>query len=162
MLHLHLLAAQPAHELHIVIAGDAKCRSGRGHITDDANRIQHMGSAVRQVAKEDRSPPGRVPPALVAPRGSLALQCEPLPSGLSQQRSEFIRAAVQVAEEVEWTRLILLVVPKRDTPDLDLFRFIEDMDVPKTLALQPAEAPFEFRDLAANHVRSEIAVRPPA
>ena len=64
---LHLLAAEPAHELHIVVARDAERRSRRHHIANDAESIENMRSAIHKIAEEDRPPARRVSPTLVAP-----------------------------------------------------------------------------------------------
>src|SRR5207245_631379 len=119
MFDLNLLAAQPTHELHIVVARDAKCRSGGDHIPDDADAIQYLRSTIHQIAEEDCPPPGRVPPALGAPRRVSIRQSESLPPGLFEQRSEFIGAPVQVADDIERPGLVLLVVPKGYAPDFD-------------------------------------------
>ena len=129
------------------------------HIANDADGIENMGSTIDQIAQEDRAPSRGVPPAFVAPRGVRIRQSEPLPPCLFEQRPQFIGTAMQVAEDIERTRLVLLVVPQWHALDLNLLRSIEDVDVSKPLTLQSSEAAFHVADLPADHVRPEVPVR---
>src|SRR5262249_43904357 len=160
MFDLNLLTPQPAHQLHIMVTGDAECCSGGDHVTDDADGIDNMRSAIDQIAEKDRPPSRGAPPALIAPGRALIRQSESFPSGLFEQRSELIGAPVQVSENIERTRLIFLVVPEGNAPDLNFFRSAQDVNVSKPLSLQSSEAAFQIGDLAAHYVRSEVAVRP--
>src|SRR5882724_6477552 len=159
MLDLYLLAAQPAHELHIVVPRDAERRTRSHHIANNADGIENMRSTIDQIAEEDRAPSRRVPPALVTPRGVRIRQSEPLPPCLFEQHPQFIGTAMQVAEDIERTRLVLLVVPQRRALDLNLLRSIEDVDVSKPLPFQSSETAFDIADLPPDHVRPEVAVR---
>src|SRR5580658_4079749 len=113
MLDLDLLAPQPAHELHIVVPRDAERRTRSHHIANNADSIENMSSTIDQIAQEDRAPSRGVPPALVTPRGVRIRQSEPLPPCLFEQHPQFVGTAMQVAEDIERTRLVLLVVPQR-------------------------------------------------
>jgi hypothetical protein len=136
MLDLDLLAPQPAHELHIVVPRDAERRARNHHIANNADSIENMRSTIDQIAQEDRVPSRGVPPAFVPPRGVRIRQSEPLPPCLFEQRPQFIGTAMQVTEDIERTRLILLVVPQRRALDLNLLRSIEDVDVSKPLQVR--------------------------
>jgi hypothetical protein len=63
---LNLFSAEPAQELHIVVAGDAEPGSRRDHVPHNAESVEDVRSAIRKIAEKDRPPACRVPPTLIA------------------------------------------------------------------------------------------------
>src|SRR5215471_15382972 len=160
VLHLNLLAAQPSGELYIVVAGDAKSRSGGDHVPDDAHRIDHLRSTIHQIAQKDRAAARRVSPTLVAPRRLWRFQGVADPAELLQEQPQLIGATMQVAKYIEGPNLLFLVVPQRSPADLDFFIALHDVNVAEALPLQAPKPPFEFGDLAADHVWTERTIGP--
>src|SRR5690606_20396965 len=86
---------------------------------------------------------------------------DPFIPQLFEQLLKLVAAAVNVADDVERTILIPLVIPKRDTLDgrrLDLLDRIHHEDVPESLSLQRLERTSKLRPLLSDDVRSEHAV----
>ena len=50
----HVLATQLAHQLDVVVAGQAKRRAGSDHVADQTNRIENARTAVHKIADENR------------------------------------------------------------------------------------------------------------
>ena len=155
---LDVLAAQRLEQLDLVVAGHAERGPGRHHAHDQAQHAGRVGSAVDQVADEDRAPaagvtgvhraPGRVPVELVAQRG--------------QQFLQLGAAAVHVADDVERPGLVPLVGVQPGAGDrgrVDFLGAVQHVHGAEPLAAEPAQAAAELAALAAEHVRAEVPVR---
>ena len=84
-------------------------------------------------------------------------------SELLEQLHQFIKAPMNVANDVEGTVLLLLVVPQRlsfKDRSIHLFRRVEHKHMAKALKLQAPQRAPELLALLANHVRAKIAVGP--
>jgi hypothetical protein len=167
---LHLLASQFAQELDVVIAGDAEGRSRGNHVANNAHGVENPRTAIDQVADEQGPSSGRVlinQMAPNAPRGiSRGISVGRLDRQIAQQRQqvlEFVTTTVHVADDVERAMLAGAIVPEGRALDrrrVEGRDALQDEDVAKTLALEPAQRPAELRTLLRDHVRSELAVRP--
>src|SRR5690348_2879253 len=60
MLHLNRLAAEPAHELDVMIPCNTECSSSSDHAPHDPDRIQYVRTAIDEIAEKDGPAPGRV------------------------------------------------------------------------------------------------------
>src|SRR5688572_14487754 len=54
--NLHILAAQLAHQLHIVIAGNTESGARRDHVADKPNTVEDARATIHEIADEDRLP----------------------------------------------------------------------------------------------------------
>ena len=131
------LPAQLAQQLHVVVAGHA----------ERAARLDHRPSPA--AAPRESGPRSTRSPRKTALRPSGGVTVTRSPSVLSdcvaellQQLTQFVEAAMHVADDVERAVLVLAVVPERlalDRRGVDLLRRGEHEDVAEALALQAAQ-----------------------
>jgi hypothetical protein len=56
MRNVHLSAPQLAHQLHVVIAGNAKSRARRHHVADQSHGVENARPSVHEIADENGFP----------------------------------------------------------------------------------------------------------
>jgi hypothetical protein len=155
----HIFAAQLAHQLHVVVAGDAKRGAGNDHVADEPNRFENARATVHEVADEHRLSAQRMRVHRAAGK------CRAIRRGprdfvtqLTEQRFQFLAAAVNVPDDVEGTVLMALVVVERHSFDVCRLHFLwafQHEDVPEALFGESTEGPAQLRMLLANYMRAK-------
>ena len=162
VLDLHVLGPQFPHELHIVVAGDAKGRTGDDHVADQPQSVENPWATIHNVAKEHHLPALGMLEGAVAPQRIVVLPDRHV-AQLLKQGFEFIAAAVQITDDVKRPVFIPLVVPEwgpLDDSRLDLFGRLEDEDVREAFSLQSSNGSTQLRLLLPDDVRTEVPVFP--
>jgi hypothetical protein len=80
-----------------------------------------------------------------------------------EQLFDLVAAAMHVADEVEWTVIVLPVISQRRPLDRDRFDFLwrfQDDDVAKSFTFQRSERPSQLGSLLPNDVSAELTVSP--
>jgi hypothetical protein len=96
-------------------------------------------------------------------RRQLIARSSELVAELAEQHHELIVTTVHVADDVEGTAVLLLVVPQRLALDRGCVHFLDRAhyrDVSKALALKISQRAAQLRALIANDVRTEVAIGP--
>ena len=153
---LDVLAAEGADELRVMVAGYAERRAGLDHAHDQAQRVGGLRAAVHEVAQEDHAPALRR--FHLEPRRPFRNSV----AELLEELDKLIEAAVHVADNVEWSRIVPAVGPQPATLDgrrRDLLGRGEDGDVPEAFALEAFQGAAELAALVADDVRAEVPVR---
>ncbi len=149
----HVLSSQLPQQLGLVVAWHAERTPSRHHRHDHVEHAGRIGPAIDEVPHEHGAA-GRVSERAVG----IAVVAE-----LREQRDELSAAAVDVADDVERTVLVALVVPHAlplDHHGLDLLWRREHGDVAKAFALQLAERLAELGDVLASDVLTEASILP--
>lgn len=159
---LEVAAAELLQQLHVVVARDAEGRPRADHVVHDPERVQHPRTPVDDVPQEDHLAALGMRVGCPAGEGQrVRITAGRLVTEPGEQRFEFVRAAVDVADEVERAVLVAPVVPERHPLDhggLDLLGAREDEHVPEPFPLQPFEGPAELRPLLTDDVGAERPV----
>ncbi len=148
-------ALQSLFQLVVMVAGDAEGDARRAHVDNEAQDLGRLGATVDQVADEDQLAPFGVRDDVG--RGAFDNIAE-----LAHQGFEFVEAAVNIADQVEGARDVLLVVPQLlafDAHGVDGFGRIEDRDLGELL-LQALQGLAQGVGLAPDHALAEIPVWP--
>ena len=128
---------QPAAEFAFVVALDTVGDTRRDHAHDDAQGVGRIGAAIDDVADKDdlaarwRDNNNRSIAAILGPGDAVA--------ELAEQGLKFVRAAVDVAYDVERTAIVALVCPQFCALNYGivyLFFGVENKDMPKAFSLQ--------------------------
>ncbi len=160
---LHVLAAQLAHQFHVVIARDAQSRAELDHIADNAERVEYARPAVHQVADEQgltacgMDIPDVQPTRLVTGDHELAV------AELSQQRLQFVGATMNVPDNVEWAVFVPFVVPKRRPlhhDGLNFFGTVQHEHMAEAFPTKPTKGPPQLGKLLPDDVRAERPLWP--
>src|SRR5947207_4603513 len=149
---LNILAPDLAHELHIVIARHAHRSSSGDRFHNQSHNPWTLWAAIHQIAEKYELSSIRVSPSAT---GLLGI------AKRFKQHDQFVVTAMNVANDVEGTVLLLLVVPQRLSfkgRSIHLFRRVEHKHVAKSLTLQSPQRAPELLALLPNHVRAKVAV----
>src|SRR5712692_6274147 len=99
-----------------MVAGNAECGAVGNHVSNKPNGIEDARAAVHKVADKYHFPPTRVLVNGAAGKSRCAGGAGPdFVSELAQKLLQLIAAAVDIADDVERTVLVALVVIKRNT-----------------------------------------------
>jgi len=163
---LNVLAAQLAHDLHIVIARHATRHTIAYGAHDRSPHSRRLRAKVHEVAEEQPSPlrllSGRHnSPVTLGPTGD---SLNSIPERF-QHFDQLINAAVNVADDVERAVLVLLVVPQRrplDGQHVNIILGFKDPDVSVPLTLErlatPTHATTQRGPLIPDDMRNEVTV----
>ena len=156
---LDLAALQRSDELALVVARDAECVAGGDHAHDQPQDARGVGSAVHQVADEDRlAVTGRDCVDRAA-----ELVADKCVAELDQQRLELAPATVDVADDVEGAVLVLEVVEEllaHDDGVGDVLLRAQDVDLAEAFLAEVLERAAELVPLAPYDGVAEVPVGP--
>src|ERR1043165_6195521 len=100
---LYVATSEFAHEFHVVITRHAQRRTGRNGIHHQLEYLRNLWSTIHEVANEHDFPAiGR----LNRERGFIHAI-----SKFSKEVNQFIKTAVDIADDIEWPVLVLQIVP---------------------------------------------------
>src|ERR1700693_4589968 len=112
MRDLYIFPTQFAHQLDVMVPRDAKCCSGFHHTHGQAQNFRNAWPAIDKVAEKNNFAP---------PWGLHGKTRRTVPvrflfdriTKLGEKIDELFEATVDIPDDVEWTMLVLQVVPKR-------------------------------------------------
>jgi hypothetical protein len=149
----HVAPLELAHELEVVVAGQADRGPRLGHRHHELEDARRVRAAVPVVADEHGAPAIGRHDGRAVPVHHVA--------ELAQQLGQLGVAAVDVADDVEGPGLGAAVGPQRRAAHLyglDLLGGAQHPDAAEALALQPLQRAAQLRSLLAHDVGSEVAI----
>ena len=155
--HLDLGSAQGAHQLRLVVSGHAQRGPGGNHSHDQPQHTRRVRAAVDEVADEDGRPPLGVGATDRAARVVVRQEV----AELGEQGLELGTTAVDVADDVERSGELALVVPRLlvgDRRRLDLLDPVQLVHAPESLLAHPADRALQVAPLPGHDVAAEVAV----
>ncbi len=156
MSDLDVAAAQFAHQFRIVIARHGERGSRFRHAHDQLQNFRHLWPTIDEVAEKHCFA------ALRMMRVNRAVSRSDRVAELRQKRMQLVVAAMNVANDVEWSMIVFAIVPERLALNHYLVDFggrREFMNVTKAFAFQIANRPAQLVTLLPDHVRTEVAIR---
>ncbi len=153
--HLDLAASHGPQELVLVVAGYHERRTVRTHAHHQPQDARRAGAPVDEVSHEQGPATGGM-----ARRGTVGRHLVPK---LTQQGHQLVATTVDIADDVEGTMIVALVVPQSaalDLGGLDVVRRVQNEHPAEAFALEPFDRAPELLALAMEDLSAEITVRP--
>ena len=123
-----------------MIAGHAERSSCFDHAHDEPKHVRNLQPAIDQIAQENGLAPFRVPGSIAVRGGAVRALFDFIPEPF-EQRSQFVKTPVHIADDVERPVFVLEVIPEPlplDDRSFNLFGRRKLVDVAEALTLQVA------------------------
>src|SRR5207253_5815208 len=154
-------AAQLAHQLHVVIAGDTQRASVRDHVAHEPHGIKDARPAIDQVADEDGFPSQRVLVAGAAAQGRFTRSNRAeLVTKSPEELFQLITTAVNIADDINGTMFVTFIAVQPHTLDGGGFHFLRRFqyeNVAKAFFAETTQRAAQLRTLLANDVSAKVA-----
>ena len=151
MSNAHITPFELLDQLHIMVAGHAKAGSRLHRRHTQPKYIGHLRAPVYKVTEKNQAPPLGMAQAV-----STNYIAE-----FIQKLKQFIVTAVDVADNVERSFLVLAIVPEGSThhgSGSSFLRAIQHIDITKTFLFQKAQRLLQKCPVATHHMGAEVSV----
>jgi hypothetical protein len=152
MRNLHVSATKLPHQLRIVVSRHRKRLSRFRHAHHQFQDFRNLWSTIDQIAEEDY---------LSTLRMASLKRLRELVTKAGKQCLELVETSMYVTDNIEWSMLLLAVVPERlpfDSDCCNLFRCREFVDVTKAFAFEIAQRASQLLTLLPDYVWSKTTI----